>query len=153
VNLFIEPRASSHRGIRPWLSGVVLAAWAGLVGCRNSDALPAYQVYEVKGQVLLADGKPLNQGFIFFVPKGDLPVTPSAEIRSDGSFSLVTGGSGEGAPPGDYKIRVEAPQFQQARKKSRKSVPFPFKYTDEDSSGVVVTVRAQDNQLEPILLK
>jgi len=133
------------------LSGLFVAVWAGLAGCRNSDSLPVLQVYQVKGKVLLADGKPLAGGLVTFVPKGDLPVTPSGVIASDGTFSLVTGGSGEGAPPGDYKIRVEAPQFQ-AAPKSRKP-PFPFKYTDEDSSGLTITVRAETNQLEPIRLK
>jgi hypothetical protein len=129
------------------------AAMAALAGCGRSDSLPSYQVYEVKGKVLLADGKPLGGGWITFVPKGDLLVTPSAVIDSDGGFSLSTGGSGDGAPAGDYKVRVEAPQLQQAAPKSRKKPLFPQKYIDEDSSGVVITVRAQTNQLEPIVLK
>jgi hypothetical protein len=134
------------------MSGLVVL-WAGITGCQQSNALPVLQVYEVKGKVLLPDGKPLGGGWIYFVPKGDLPITPSGVIQSDGTFSLVTGGSGEGAPPGDYKIRVEAPQFQQADRKSRKKPLFPVKYNDEDSSGLVVTVRAESNQLEPIRLK
>ena len=134
-----------------WLSGLVVAVWAGVTGCRNSDSLPALQVYDVKGKVLLADGKPLSGGFIYFVSKGDLPVTPSSVIASDGTFSLVTGGSGEGAPPGDYKIRVEAPQLHTVQKSGKPA--FPLKYNDEDSSGLVITVRAETNQLEPIRLK
>ena len=47
-----------------------LAASAGLSGCGNADSLPKLQVYEVKGKVLLADGKPLPSGWISFVPKG-----------------------------------------------------------------------------------
>jgi len=133
------------------LSGLIVAGCVGLAGCRNSESLPALRVYEVKGKVLLADGKPLSGGLVTFVPKGDLPVTPSGVIQSDGTFSLVTGGSGDGAPPGDYKVRVEAPQLQ-ATGKSKKP-PFPFKYTDEDSSHLVITVRADTNQLEPIRLK
>ena len=109
INLDRKPRA------RPQAQRLVVAVWAGLAGCRNSDSLPALPVYEVKGKVLLADGKPLRGGLISFVPKGDLPVTPSGVIASDGTFSLVTGGSGDGAPPGDYKVRVEAPQFQWTR--------------------------------------
>ena len=94
-------------------------------------------MYEVKGKVLLADGKPLGGGWIYFVPKGDLPVTPSGVIGPDGTFSLVTGGSGDGAPPGEYKVRIEAPQFQQAVAKTRKKPVVPAKYNDEDSSGLV----------------
>jgi len=124
---------------------------AGLAGCHNSETLPSFTVYEVTGKVLLADGKPLTSGWVYFVPKSDLPVTPSAQIAPDGTFSLDTGGSGKGAPPGEYKVRIEAPQAH-VDPKSKKSL-FPFKYTDEDSSKLVVTVRAQANQLEPFLLK
>lgn len=83
-----------------WVTGLLLAAFGGLSGCGQSDSLPKLQVYEVKGKVLLPDGKPLSSGFISFVPKGDLPLTPSAEIGSDGTFSLITGGSGEGGAGG-----------------------------------------------------
>jgi hypothetical protein len=135
------------------LSGVAVAIWVGLAGCRNSGSLPALPVYEVRGTVLLADGKPLEGGWISFVPKGDLPVTPSGAIGSDGTFSLVTGGSGLGAPPGEYKVRIEAPQFEQSASKSKKRPIFPRKYNDEDSSGLVITVRAETNRLGPIRLK
>jgi hypothetical protein len=139
--------------VRPRRIGSVLltALWAGLTGCHGQDSLPKLQVYEVKGKVLLSDGTPLGQGWVYFVPKGSLSVTPSAQIASDGTFSVVTGGSGDGAPAGDYKIRIEAPGLQ-AKSKSKKA-PFPFKYTDEDSSGIEVTVRAEPNQLQPIRLK
>src|SRR5262249_44375894 len=97
--------------------------------------------------------KPLPGGFISFVPKGELPVTPGAVIGPDGTFSLVTGGSGEGAPAGEYKIRVEAPEFQRFDPRSRKKPLLPAKYTDEDSSGLAIRVLAESNRLEPILLK
>jgi hypothetical protein len=130
---------------------LLTAILAALAGCHGSDSLPNYQVYEVTGRVLLSDGKPLGSGWISFVSKGDLPVTPSGQISQDGTFSLVTGGSGKGAPAGDYKVRVESPELQGGGK-SRKAL-FPFKYTDEDSSGIVVTVRPQANELEPIRLR
>jgi hypothetical protein len=135
-----------------WCCGSLLVAvWTSVTGCSNSQALPVLTVYEVKGKVLLADGKPLADGSIYFVPKGDLTVTPSGRIGTDGSFSIVTGGSGEGAPAGDYKIRVESP-LSQATQKAKKPL-YPFKYTDEDSSGIVITVKPEANQLEPIVLK
>jgi hypothetical protein len=146
-------RTDRGRWVRPVGAGLLAAAIATLAGCGRSDSLPSYQVYEVKGKVLLADGKPLGGGLITFVSKGDLPVSPSGVIGSDGTFSLNTGGSGDGAPAGDYKIRVEAPQLQQAAPKGRRKPIFPEKYNDEDSSGVVITVRADSNQLAPIVLK
>jgi hypothetical protein len=134
-----------------WLRGLVVAIGAGIFGCQKADRLPVLPVYEVTGKVVLADGKPLTSGLISFVPKGDLTVTPSGFIRADGNFSLVTGGSGEGAPAGEYKVRVEAPQLQSGKAKKKPVVP--VKYTDEDSSGIVVTVRVGANHLEPIQLK
>jgi hypothetical protein len=148
----IDPATRRDRGfLRRRCAGMLTAAaLAALVGCGRSDSLPSYQVYEVKGQVLLADGKPLKGGWIYLVPKGDLPLTPSGVIGSDGTFSVVTGGSGEGAPAGDYKLRIEAPQFQTA--KGKKPV-VPIKYQDEDSSGLVVSVRAEPIHLDPIRLR
>jgi hypothetical protein len=134
-----------------WSSAVLLAAVAGLSGCGGADRLPKLAVYEVTGKVVLADGKPLSSGVISFVPKGDLAITPSASISPDGTFKVVTGGSGDGAPAGDYKVRIEAPEFH-ADPKSKKAL-FPFKYTDEDSSKIVVTVLPQENHLDPIVLK
>jgi hypothetical protein len=134
-----------------WSSLLFAGPLAALSGCSGSDKLPSLQVYQVTGKVLLADGKPLNAGWVYFVPKSDLSVTPSAKIAEDGTFSLDTGGSGEGAPAGEYKVRIEAPQAH-LDPKSKKSL-FPFKYTDEDSSDLVVTVKAEPNKLEPFVLK
>ena len=136
-----------------WMSGLLAIAWVALAGCNHSDSLPSLRVYQVKGKVLLADGKPLSSGWVYFVPKGDLTLTPSAEIQTDGTFSLMTGGSGEGALPGEYKVRVETPQLPQPKAKSGKKPVIPFKYSDEDSSGLVAVVRAEPNQIDPIILK
>jgi hypothetical protein len=151
--MYVSTAIRADRGRRRAcrFSGLVVAGWFGLTGCRDSGSLPSVQVYDVKGKVLLVDGKPLGSGWVYFVPKGDLTITPSGQIGPDGSFSLVTGGSGNGAPPGEYKVRIEAPQFQSAQNSRRR--PFPFKYADEDSSGLVVTVRAEANQLKPFQLK
>ena len=147
-----EGSKTDRKGSRSrWLRSMLLALSAGLTGCGASDSLPKLQVYEVKGKVVLADGKPLSSGLVSFVPIGGLSITPSATIASDGTFSLVTGGSGEGAPEGEYKVRIEAPGLQ-SNAKSKKSL-FPFKYTDEDSSGLKVIVQAKANQLDPFLLK
>ncbi len=150
----IQKIRSIHPGVfTRRIHPIVMAACAAAApGCNfGSDTLPSFPVHEVKGKVLLRDGKPLRSGWVYFVPKGDLPITPSGVIRADGTFSVVTGGSGEGAPAGDYKIRVETLDYQAALKTRRP--PFPFKYTDEDSSGLLATVHPGANQLDPIRLK
>jgi hypothetical protein len=151
MSISTEPSPNRERQLTWPLGSLLVAGWLGLAGCQQADSLPSLKVYEVDGKVLLADGKPLTSGWVYFVPKGDLTITPSGQIAPDGSFSLVTGGSGEGAPPGEYKIRIESPEFP-AAEKSKKS-RYPVKYTDEDSSGLVITVRPEANQLKPFQLK
>jgi hypothetical protein len=118
-----------------------------LTGCGSSASTP---VFAVNGKVLLANGKPLAAGRVTFVSTdGQLPEV-SGEIQPDGSFSLTSRSPGDGAAPGEYKVRVEPA----GRKDPRRRKPvFPVKYVDEDSSGLVVTVRAEANQVEPFTLK
>ena len=137
-----------------WLG---LATLAGIVGCGGggSGAPATVKVYEVKGTVLLADGKPLGGGHVYFVPR-DGAMTPDGRIGPDGTFSLSTGRSGEGAPPGDCKVRIE-PEDKRllaiASPTARRKLPFSPKYLDEDSSGLTATVEPKANQLEPFRLK
>ncbi len=152
VDVFAATKMNQSYVRTPWIGVLVVCGWAGMAGCNGTtDSLPVLKVYEVKGKVLKADGRPLSSGSVYLVPKGDLTVTPNAVITTDGTFSVVTGGSGEGAPPGEYKVRIETPEAHAASKSQRPVVP--FKYTDEDSSGLVVTVRPEANHLEPFQLK
>jgi hypothetical protein len=127
-----------------------------LGGCGQTDTPPVVRVYEVKGKVLLAGNKPLTRGRVVFVPTQEPLLVSSAEVREDGTFSLATGESGEGAPAGNYKVRVEpvgpVPNEQRPRSGS-KSLPFPSKYFDEDSSGLSVTVKPEANVLSPFVLR
>jgi hypothetical protein len=131
------------------------AAWflGILPGCRDRDATPVLPTYEVKGRVLLASGQPLSVGRIYFVPRSEPALAALGEIGPDGSFTLATYKPGDGAVPGDYRVRIEpTPANPRALPKAR----WPRvhrKYTDEDSSGLTVAVKAGTNQLEPIRLK
>lgn len=127
-----------------------------LGGCGTSDGgVQKQTVYPVKGSVVLADGKPLSGGKIYFVPKAGA-VMSEGTVGSDGAFALETGGSGEGAPAGDYKVRVEpadASALSTKKASTGKALPFARKYLDEDASGLTATVKAEPNQLEPFRLK
>jgi hypothetical protein len=129
---------------------------AGVAGCgAASDAPPVVAVYEVKGKVLRADGKPLGGGRVYFV-HADGATTSEGKISPDGTFSLSTGNSGEGAPPGDYKVRIEPEDVSLLaanRPGTRKKLPFSPKYFDEDSSGLTARVEPGANRLEPFRLK
>jgi hypothetical protein len=136
-----------------WRLALVLAA---LSGCAGSSNAPARQTtHEVKGKFLLANGKPLNGGDVYFVPL-DGAVTSEGKIAADGTFSLSTAGSGAGVPAGQYKVRVEPTDksllaFKRAATPGKR-LPFPFKYLDEDSSRLQVTIRAGSNTLPPFHL-
>ncbi len=144
--------------LRWQLAPLVLAISAGVYGCRQADTPPIVKVYPVKGKVLLANGNPLSGGHIYFVPAKDGLISSSGVIGPDGTFSLTTGESGEGAPEGQFKVRIEAdaskPQVSKAGKRLEPNQPpFPSKYADEDTSGLLVTVRPEPNELEPFQLK
>jgi hypothetical protein len=132
---------------------------AALAGCGDPDAPKRVTVYEVKGQVLTAQGKPLSSGRIYFVPVKGSTTPAQGTIAADGTFTLNSGQSGAGAAPGEYKVRIEPLEETlpvAGRGKSRAAVkrfPFPMKYNDEDTSGLVVTVQPQPNTLEPFRLK
>src|SRR4051794_38794960 len=85
-----------------------LAAPLAISGCGVSDPPPpVVKVYPVKGKVLLADGSPLKEGHVWFVPTKDSVLNSYGDISADGSFTLNTGSSGEGAPEGEFKVRIE----------------------------------------------
>jgi hypothetical protein len=146
------------RKVPTGLSALALAVVAGVAGCGNSDAPPVVKVYPVKGKVLLANGKPLSGGHVYFVPAKDGLIVSSGAVGTDGTFTLTTGASGDGAPPGEFRVRVEPDlpartAASSGRRVGTKALPFPSKYTDEDASGVLRTVEPRPNDLEPITLK
>ena len=140
----ISPAASNYSLVFICFLPLALA----LAGCQGSGT--SVTTYEVKGRILLANGKPLTAGRVTFVAADGLRPEASGDLGADGGFVLSTRGSGDGAAPGRYKVRIE-PEGAKARRPSRPI--FPMKYIDEDSSGLDVTVRAETNQLEPITLK
>jgi hypothetical protein len=132
---------------RVWVAGATLA---GLAGCGAAASPPIGPTYEVRGKVVLRDGKPLTRGRVTFVPAEGAAVPASGEIRPDGTFALTTAKPDDGAVPGQYKVRIEPAQ---ADRPGRSRPAFPIKYIDEDSSGLLVTVRPEANRLDPIKLK
>src|SRR5208283_4488149 len=109
-------------------------------------------VYPVKGQILLSDGKPLTSGHVVLVSNQDVEFP--GKVESDGRFSIKSG-AGDGAPEGEYTVRIE-PELQPGTagraKKGAASLPFPAKYADDTTSGLKVTVKPGENNLEPFKL-
>ncbi len=125
-------------GVLPFLAALVI----GSAGCGESFHLPT--CYPVKGTVLLPDGKPLASGRIMFVSK-ESGLTFGGTIASDGTY-IVKSDSREGAPEGNYKVRVEIDEISLPQAKGRKGqrstqLPFASKYTDEDASQLTAAVK------------
>jgi hypothetical protein len=141
---------SDFTGRRPvyWFLPCFIVFAVTMNGC--SGYTSSAPTYEVKGKVLLANGKTLSAGRVTFVAADGLLPQASGEIQPDGDFSLTTRNPGDGAAPGKYKVRIEPAE---SKKPGKTRLSFPVKYVDEDSSGLSVTIRAEPNQLEPFTLK
>lgn len=122
----VAPR--TRRASRRWVA-LAVSGWLAVAGC---GARPGSgTLYPVKGQVLLADGKPLSAGSVHFIPsRGGL--TASGVIGTDGTFSLRSKGR-SGAAPGEYKVRIEPKPELLARKgTAAPKLPFAARYREYD---------------------
>lgn len=143
-----SPRFCSH----VWPRCLLLAYLLGLIGCGGPGPY-SVALYPVNGQVLLADGKPLSGGSVQFIPmEGGLPA--SGVIRPDGTFSLKSLKTRQGAAPGQYKVRIEPSAELRVKKgKTKKKLPFAPKYSEYDGeTGLTATIKSAATQLEPFRL-
>src|SRR5882757_10120812 len=128
-----------------------------LTGCSNSSRP---RTYPVTGTVT-SQGKPVAGAAITFVPTSNEGEATSAITDSEGKYALTTWQAGDGARPGEYRVKVskqeetavdpskmvrnvplEEDQKYVENKKPRppaKSL-VPSKYQDESSSGLSHTV-------------
>ena len=72
-----------------------------LTGCSNSSRPPTYPV---TGTVTM-QGKPVAGAAITFVPTGEGDAA-SAITDSEGKYALMTWKAGDGARPGEYRVKV-----------------------------------------------
>ncbi|MEE2641591.1 MAG: carboxypeptidase regulatory-like domain-containing protein [Planctomycetota bacterium] len=86
------------------LSSLLISFLFALVcGCGNDD-YP--RRYTVTGTVTFPDGEPVRTGVVEFLPKnGNL--TANGNIQSDGTYSLSTIESEDGACPGEYIVVIK----------------------------------------------
>src|SRR3954452_23234255 len=95
---------------RPSTLAVSILVPLGIVlGCSNSSRPPRYPV---TGTVTY-QGKPLAGAVITFVPTGADGEAASAFSDADGKYALTTWEAGDGARPGEYRVKVSK-QEQQA---------------------------------------
>ena len=114
----------------------------GVVAC-SSDSIhtvPASGTVTYKGQ-------PLEKGQVQFLPADGPAAVGSVE---NGKFVLGTNADGNGAPPGNYRVTVFSYKNVQSKfgDSTSKSV-IPNRYTNPDSSGIVVDIpKGGNNAIE-----
>jgi hypothetical protein len=111
-------------------------------------------VYPVTGHVFL-DGKPMPRAFLVFHPIGegaDAP-RPTGHAEDDGSFTLSTYDSGDGAPAGEYTVTVE---WRRLATKDDEGPPpnlLHARYGKPSTSGLHASIAEGENDLRPFQLK
>ncbi len=90
--------------MKTWQSILVLALPLTLSSCRDDKG-----IYPVTGKVN-CDGRPADGAALFFFPHGTTKLNDPmimGIVRPDGTFDLVCGSLGKGAPPGDYDVVIQ----------------------------------------------
>lgn len=122
-----------------------------LASCSNKYG--DHPPYPVSGQVIV-NGQPAPKGVqIVFFHEGDWgekPIIPMGATDDEGNFEMQTYGVKDGAPAGDYKVKVEWPAFR--RGKTIGPDKFGGKYSKPESSGLTVHVEKGKNKLQPFEL-
>jgi hypothetical protein len=117
-----------------------------LLGCGQESKLG-----RVHGVVRL-DGNPLSSGTVRFVPEAGRAA--EGQIQSDGSFTLGTYGSSDGALIGPHKVAIIAyeasgdgrPAYAMRGQSSKALVP--QRYMSTGTSGLTFDVKPGENQAE-----
>jgi hypothetical protein len=78
--------------------------FASVIGCTGTADNP-HQVVPVSGVVLL-DGESVREAIVEFVPTEFGRPAAFAKTDANGRFSLSTYGVGDGAVPGNYRVRI-----------------------------------------------
>jgi hypothetical protein len=135
-----EAMRSSRHTRRLILAALVL----GLTGCGN-------KLHPVRGTVALDDGTPVTRGLIVFERvDGGPAVTARGDIRSDGTYEMSTYKTGDGVPPGKYKVLVNPLDLSDIPDE-KKNLPFDVKYVSFTKSGLEYEVKSGSNEY-PITL-
>jgi len=125
-----------HRGKTLCVWGIIL-----LAGCGKDPGITRVKTVPVTGQVKV-DGEPQALLAVRAKPvSGDTPTgtTPSAFTSEDGRFTLTTYETGDGIPPGAYKLTFQLGKVNMMTGKYGGDL-FNGKYSDPATSEVSVTV-------------
>jgi hypothetical protein len=111
--------------------------------------------YPVTGKVVLPGGKAPEHATVVLHPvdeSGPDVVKPSGKVEKDGTFSLTTYESRDGAPAGKYYVTVELWLASGKGDEGPKN-RLPARYARPETSGLTATVSPSPTDLQPIVLK
>jgi hypothetical protein len=124
-------------------------------GCGEA-AKPWEKVTAVSG-TLTFEGKPIGGAEVTLIPTAsDFPETvrPSGTTSADGSFTLGTYGTADGAPAGEYNASVVwFKVVDSGGSMVRGANVLPARYANPETSGIKVVVNASESTLAAIDLK
>ncbi len=131
------------------------------------------KTYPVRGK-LISNNLPVAGAKVQFYPQSGPAVRkawPEAITEQDGSFVVTTYKTGDGAPPGEYKVTVklQTPQRRRASpstpdaeeeidpdvaaRLTERPTPWEAKYSRVKNTPLTVTIQAEDNELQPLVLE
>ncbi len=141
------------------LAGMLLClVGAGLMTSCGGNKRPA--TVKVRGTIQWQK-QPVGGAQVMFHPVAAVgameKIRPYGRTDSTGAFELTSFLSGDGCPAGEYRVTVIWPQLMpgatgNAEHSEEGPDRFKGKYADPATSGLTVTVRADQPQLPPIVL-
>ena len=114
------------------------ALLAGVLGCGSSGE----KTTKVQGKITYQN-KPATNGLIAFLKSGSKPIT--AAIQPDGAYAADV-------PPGEYKVRVDAPPAMPEGWREGQPMPplgprsVPDKFANFSNSGLTATIGSESPQ-------
>jgi hypothetical protein len=110
-------------------------------------------IYPVSGKVMYR-GSPASGAVVFFNRQGSYLINEPVImgiVQEDGSFELVCGSLGKGAPPGDYNVLIEWKPISPQSKGRPQHGPDKLKgrYADPKNPLLHAAVAAKSNVLPP----
>ncbi|MBM3980085.1 MAG: hypothetical protein FJ304_07335 [Planctomycetes bacterium] len=134
---------------RALVASAVVLSLVALAGCGQKG--PA--LVPVTGKVTTADGKPLERATVVFHPVGAADangVKPRGTVGADGTFTLTSHTTGDGAPAGEYRVTVEL--WTAGKGDDPPTSRLPAKFANPEKSGLTATVGTAPTELKPFVL-
>jgi len=128
---------------------------AAVCGCGKTEV--KVPVVPVSGSIKVGKEIPVGAEVLLHAKGHTLPpgVAPAGRVAEDGTFKISIYGKGEGVPAGEYVATVEWFKIVKGEGGGTISGPnvIPPKYCSPATSPLLVTVKNEPTQLEPIVIR